>query len=190
MAEIAAFLARYARQAGSVEIVGFGLTNSTQRSARKKVPIVAASDYPTCKATYVTLRIYPETLDPSAVTARLGIEPSSWQRRGEGRRPGFPPARLHGWFLSSEGVVDSCDVREHLDWLLARVGVKGEAIDALQAAGCRMDVSCYWLSMSGHGGPTLTPRQMGELARLNLELWFDVYLGDIEGAEQAAESVE
>jgi len=38
-----------------------------------------------------------------------------------------------------------------------------------------MDVSCHWLSKNGHGGPRVTPSQMQEFARLNLELWFDVY---------------
>lgn len=39
-------------------------------------------DYPTCARTYATLRIYPGEIDPTEVTGRLGIEPSSWQRRG------------------------------------------------------------------------------------------------------------
>ena len=143
---------------------------------------VTVSDYPTCERTYATLRIYPESLDPSEVTARLGIEPSDWQRRGESRRPGSRPAKLHGWFLTTEGAMDSCDVRKHLDWLLARVGPRADAIRALQEDGCRMDVSCFWVSRSGHGGPSVLPAQMRELARLNLELWFDVYLGSSQDA--------
>jgi hypothetical protein len=53
---------------------------------------------------------------------------------------------------------------------------RADAVRGLQAGGCRMDVSCYWLSRSGHGGPAVSAAQMGELARLGLELWFDVYL--------------
>ncbi len=140
------------------------------------------SDYPTCERTYATLRIYPEALDPSDVTARLGIEPSDWQRQGESRKPGDRPAKLHGWFLSSEGAVESRDVRRHLDWLLARLTPRADAVVALQAEGCRMDVSCFWVSASGHGGPSVRPAQMGELARLGLELWFDVYLGSGQDA--------
>lgn len=135
------------------------------------------SDYPTCERTYATLRIYPELLDPADVTARLGIEPSDWQRRGESRKPGDRPAKLHGWFLTSEGLIESRDVRKHLDWLLSRIGPRAEAIHALQSNGCCMDVSCFWVSASGHGGPSVRPAQMGELARLGLELGFDVYLG-------------
>jgi hypothetical protein len=138
---------------------------------------VDVSDYPTCERTYATLRIYPESLDPSDVTVRLGIEPSDWQRRGEARKPGSRPAKLHGWFLSSERAVESRDVRKHLDWLLSLIVPRAYAILALQSDGCRMDVSCFWVSASGHGGPSVRPAQMSELARLDLELWFDVYLG-------------
>lgn len=122
------------------------------------------SDYPTCERTYATLRIYPESLDPAEVTARLGIEPTEWQRRSESRRPGSRPAKLHGWFLTSEGALDSRDVRKHLDWLLARVRPRADALLALQASGCHMDVGCFWVSASGHGGPSVRPAQMRELA--------------------------
>jgi hypothetical protein len=140
------------------------------------------SDYPTCERTYATLRIYPESLDPSEVTARLGIEPSDWQRCGESRKAGSRPAKVHGWFLSSEAAVDSQDVRRHMDWLLSSIVPRADAILALQSHGCRMDVSCFWVSASGHGGPSVRPVQMRELARLNLELWFDVYLGSDQDA--------
>jgi hypothetical protein len=139
-----------------------------------------ASDYPTCDKTYATLRIYPESLDPAEVTKRLRIEPTHSQRRGESRKPGAPPTKLHGWFLCSEGAVESRDVRRHLDWLLSQITPQADAILALQSEGCRMDVSCFWISASGHGGPSVLPAQMGELARLGLELWFDVYFGGSE----------
>ena len=38
-----------------------------------------------------------------------------------------------------------------------------------------MTVNCIWYSRSGHGGPTLWPEDMADLARLNLECTFDVY---------------
>jgi hypothetical protein len=135
-------------------------------------------DYPTCAKTYVTLRIYPEKLDPTQVTEQLRIEPSSWQRKGDVRNPGGKVPRtysLNGWFLSSEGALVSRDVRRHLDWLLGQIGAQADALLALQGEGCQMDVFCYWLSRSCGGGPTISPRQMAELARLHLELAFDVY---------------
>lgn len=135
-------------------------------------------EYPTCARTYATLCVYPGDVDPDEVTARLGIEPSERQRRGEvSPRPDRPPraATLNGWFLGSRGRVDSRDSRRHIDWLLDRLEPKAEALRALQATGCRMSISCYWLSRSGHGGPTVPPAQMRRLAALDVALWFDVY---------------
>ena len=135
-------------------------------------------DYPTCAGTYTTLRIYPGEIDPAAVTDRLGIEPSKWQRRGEPTRHAGGPSKvapLNGWFLESRGQVDSRDSRRHVDWLLDRVEPSAEALRSLQGAGCRMDISCFWTSRSGHGGPTIPPDQMRRLAALDIELWFDFY---------------
>ena len=50
-----------------------------------------------------------------------------------------------------------------------------EALRELQAAGCRTDVFCYWLSESGHGGPMLCPGTISRLSQANLEIEFDVY---------------
>ena len=77
-------------------------------------------------------------------------------------------------------------MRRHLDWLLSIIVPRADMIGALQSEGCRMDVSCFWASASGHGGPSVRPDQMGELARLGLELWFDVYLGSGQDAEPGA----
>ena len=146
------------------------------------------NDYPTCARTFATLRIYPERLTPAEVTSRLGIEPSRSQQKGDpltkSKQPVF--ARMHGWFLTSEGAVESRDVRRHLDWLLEQLGPRADAVRSLQADGCSMDISCYWLSFSGHGGPSVSPGQMRELARLGLELWFDVYFGGSAAPEPGA----
>src|SRR5262249_31229863 len=80
------------------------------------------------------------------------------------------------------GAGAARDGRRPVAWWLSRLTPLADAVRALQADGCRMDVSCFWVSASGHGGPSVRPAQMGELARLNLELWFDVYLGSGQDA--------
>ncbi|WP_159452347.1 DUF4279 domain-containing protein [Singulisphaera sp. GP187] len=135
-------------------------------------------DYPTCARTYATLLIYPNAVDPAMVTERLGIEPSSWQRRGEViPRTNRPPkvAELSGWFLTSKSQVESKDSRRHVAWLLDQIASKSAVIRSLQETGCTMAISCYWLSKDGHGGPTMPPSQMKTLGELNIELWFDIY---------------
>ncbi|MHC5539745.1 DUF4279 domain-containing protein [Singulisphaera rosea] len=128
--------------------------------------------------TFATFRVYPGEMDPSMITDRLRLQPSSWQRQGElvfsSRRPPRP-APINGWFLTSRDQVDSRDSRPHIDWLLDRLTPKAEAVRALQDEGCKMDISCFWLSKLGNGGPELPPAQMRRLADLNIMLWFDFY---------------
>lgn len=130
--------------------------------------------YPSCEGTCATLRIFPRALDPDEVTKRLGVEPTATQR--EVARPGAAPARLHAWLLSSEGQVDSRDLRRHLDWIVGKLAGKGPSLDALRREGAVMDVGCVWLSSQARGGPTLSTPQMQALASLGLEVWLDVRL--------------
>lgn len=136
-------------------------------------------EYGTCLETRATLLIYPDQVSPHDVTERLGLEPTRLNVVGEehvnklGRRR---VVKINGWFLSSEGHVHSLDLRRHLDWLLARIAPRADALNDLQSvSGLRMSVACAWYSRSGHGGPTLWPEQMNALSELNLECSFDVY---------------
>lgn len=141
-------------------------------------PTMYDDHYATCQRTYATLCIYSGDADPSVVTKRLGIEPSSSQRRVDAEAlesAKSKRAAVNGWFLESQGLVESRDSRRHIDWLLDRVEAKADALRSLQELGCRTEISCFWMSQEGHGGPALTPIQMQRLAQLNLELWFDFY---------------
>ena len=134
-------------------------------------------DYPTCARTYATLLIYTGNIDPSSVTERLGIEPTSWQRRGEPTHQVDRPSRiapLSGWFLTSRGHVESKDSRRHVDWLLTRLECVAHVVRSLQSEGCQMQIACYWHSRQGQGGPSVSPSQMRLLGDLEIELWFDI----------------
>lgn len=127
-------------------------------------------EYATCAATYATLRIYTGELDPSTVTRALGLKPNQVLIKGE------QSARLNGWLLSSQNLVKSRDVRRHVDWLLQQVSESRlELIKSQSEAEIWMDVFCYWRSMDGHGGPSLSSKQMRTLAELNLNIGFDCY---------------
>src|SRR5688572_7753401 len=134
--------------------------------------------YETCERTLATLWIGGENLDPAFVTSQLGIEPSETPKKGEIKRSsrGFSrKVKKGGWFLSSEGHVDSKDVRRHLDWLLAcLIPARNRILELQKIEGIRMSVNCLWWSVGGMGGPTLWPEQMSLLAELNLECGFDV----------------
>ncbi len=133
--------------------------------------------YPTCEETYATLRIYPDALDPDEVTERLGVTPTKVQRVGDKR--GSYTCDLNGWFLCSNGQVHSRDSRRHIDWILDQVESCAEELENIRKSGGRADISCSWLSASGHGGPTVSPHQSNRLAALGLDCWFDVYFHEL-----------
>jgi len=129
-----------------------------------------SDDYATCAETYATLRVYTGKIPPQQVTADLRLSPSKLLNESEDR------AHPNGWLLSSKGNVDSLDVRRHVDWLLQRIFDRRTELLALQnQPGVWMDVFCYWRSKDGHGGPSLSPKQMKALAELNLTIGFDCY---------------
>jgi hypothetical protein len=131
-------------------------------------------DYPTCKATYATLRIYHDDLEPEVVSSRLAITASKSQKKGQSIGTNRI-APVGGWFLTSENHVNSKDVRRHVDWILTQLAGKEDQFLKLQDEGYETDIFCYWLSASGHGGPELDPELMQRLVSLRLIIGFDVY---------------
>lgn len=128
-------------------------------------------NYETCYKTYATFRIYTGEIDPNKITEILNIEPSEVILKGMGRRKNF----VNGWFISSEDKIDSKDSRRHIDWLLNQIYPLKDKILELISKDYKIDISCYWSSMHGTGGPTLSPYQMKKLSELNIEIWFDFY---------------
>ena len=140
----------------------------------ERTPAVYDDDYPTCKSTYATLRIYHDELDPDVISSRLLLTPSESQKKGQVLGPDRE-APVGGWFLSSNDQVSSKDVRRHVVWLLDQMAGREEQFLQLQDEGYRTDIFCYWLSASGHGGPELDPEIMQRLVSLRLKIGFDVY---------------
>ena len=119
-------------------------------------------NYPTCAETYATLRIYSTSSD---VSERLNLTPTKTSIKED----------LNGYFYSTENIVESKDVRRHIDYLIEKFNDKVEILNEIQSDGSQIDISCYWFSQDGHGGPTLSPKQLTELGKLNIEIWFDIY---------------
>lgn len=134
-------------------------------------------EYSTCEFTFAELRIYGHDLDPEEITATLGLQPTTSQKRGELKTGRFSTRTtpIGGWFLSSEGVIHSKDVRDHLAWLLRLIAPKSDQLRLLQDRDdTRMSVDCIWWSAHATGGPALWPEQMRVLSELNLECSFDI----------------
>ena len=74
---------------------------------------------------------------------------------------------VNGWFLSSDGSVNSQELGRHVDWLLD--SVSGSELLGLQVErGVQADIFCFFEATQG--GPEFHPGLMSRLARLGLPL--------------------
>ena len=133
-------------------------------------------NYETCKKTYVTLRVYCDNMQPDALTEFLGIIPTETQTKGQKNELRVNKLiERNGWFLTSENIITSKDSRRHIDYLADKLLPIKAKLKSLTQDGNKVDISCFWESESGHGGPTLSQQQLSKLADLGVELWFDIY---------------
>ena len=149
--------------------------------------------YSACSETFSTLRVYHDIISPSEVTTRLGIQPTRQYVKGERRGSRSKVFDFNGWFLASSETVDSLDSRRHIDWIVDQLWDRKKEIQKMLKEGFTIDISSYWVSTSGNGGPTISPYQMARLADLQIEVWWDIYVPNdvpkcIEDAEQGAPS--
>lgn len=131
-------------------------------------------DFPTCRKTFSTLRIFSDTLQPEFISTTLGITPTDKFVKGDLHGNGRFSRKFNGWLLSSEHAIDSKDSRKHVNWLVSVVANRETELKTLREMGAEIDISCLWIS-SGQGGPIMSPLQMKELCRLELEIWWDIY---------------
>jgi hypothetical protein len=120
----------------------------------------------------VELRVYCGELDPSEVSARLGLEPTEVLRRGAKVTNSAAKTRVHkinGWFLSSERRVAALDAAAHVEWLLTALSPKTrELAGLLQMDGVEARIACIgWIREAG-AGLSLAPTQLRSLADLNI----------------------
>lgn len=131
--------------------------------------------YPACADTHSTLRVYHDHITPSEITSILGVQPTSQMIKGDKDYEAGGNFELNGWFLSSSDEVESFDSRRHIDWIVDQIVDKKKEILRMIQDGFRIDISSFWISSSGNGGPTLSPYQMSRLADLQIETFWDVY---------------
>ena len=134
-------------------------------------------NYSSCEATHVTLCVYPKEGGPESVSKSLGLTPTSFQKVGELSKT-KSIAQIDAWFLSSKGKVSSKDSRRHIDWILKKLEGKKRNIRGLSKKGARVELSCYWLSKTGNGGPSHFPDQLIKIGGLGIEFYYDFYSMD------------
>jgi hypothetical protein len=132
----------------------------------------------------VHFRFAGETLDPQAVTARLGIEPDWAQRRGD------PLVRSNGetlgqtengiWSLTSVGRVRSLNIVTHLSALLELLRPVASAVAELAAEYPAFFFMVYTSDELPRGrGFGLSPPLLAEIAALGAAVDLDFYCDDL-----------
>lgn len=133
-------------------------------------------NYESCDNTFLTLRVYCDKNNPDEISSLLGIKPTSFQIKGQ--EIGMTKKReikINGWFLTTEDLIKSKDCRRHLDYMTSQLIPIKTKLKKLINDGAKIDISCFWSSKNGQGGPTLSQKQFLELAELEIDLWFDIY---------------
>ena len=138
-----------------------------------------------CDKVCIELIIYPGGMCPLDVTNLLGIQPTNYMAISEERRnietESSRYKKVNIWHLSSESFIQSTDINRHIDWLTEKLKNCFQALEQLQNTdGINMYVVCtWWVNIDG-GGPILRPKQMRDLADLNLKCAFDFQYYGIE----------
>lgn len=154
-------------------------------------------EYATCEETYATLRFINEDGSPKVVTDLLQVTPTRRTTKGEDHiwaegewraRPNNRPAKMSSWSLCTRRRLCSRDARRHIDHLLDQLAGKDSAVAQLRHQGWQGEITVFWVSKSGHGGPTLHPACMSRLGQLGLTLWFDVYFNESEASPEVLEN--
>ena len=140
-------------------------------------------DYDGCAETHARLRIMDADLNPDEISCILEIEPTAVHHKEI-------PSALSGWFLETNGIIESKDARHHIDWIIDKVSGKDEAFRKLHECGYLIDLCVVWFSECGHGGPIINSAHMFELSKLDIELQFDIYVKNIKFNDSGVEQID
>lgn len=123
----------------------------------------------------VSLRVFGPDLEPTRLTDALGIEPSLSYRRGApvSARHIDAKRRQGMWLLESSSSPDS-PLEQHITSLLERLSDTSSWLDHTQPF--ERDLFCGVFLTHQNSGLSLPPAVIKDIARLGLELNFDLYV--------------
>ena len=75
--------------------------------------------------------------------------------------------------LATQKYVQSKELEDHLKYILKGLEPYHETLDSLPDH--TRNISVYWLSSHGHGGPEISAETMKALGNLGISLWIDCY---------------
>jgi len=120
----------------------------------------------------VSLRLSGDDLDPAAVTARLGVEPTRAWRTGDWSETHKRPRPKGGWIL--EGPAgEPRDLDAKIKALLAALPHNPDLWRELAAF--KPDMFCGLFMLDSNAETALTPATLAMLAERGLTLGLDIY---------------
>jgi hypothetical protein len=134
---------------------------------------------------FATLRFSGDRLDPEQISAIVRVSPTKAWRKGEryfaGSRAGHLVGRTGTWFLATDDLVKSHDLRQHLEFLtnLLSQGPQDqrdrltELKEIMVRDDLKADVSCFWHGKAGEQPPEIPPERTKKLRSLPAEIETD-----------------
>jgi hypothetical protein len=131
----------------------------------------------------VSLRISGDNLEPSEVTAELGLRPDVTGRRGEHIRGNARYAVYETGIWVHSYEEGSLVFEDRLDAFISTLEARAEAVRALTTrAGVGAELFLGFSAGNGQGGFTLSASLLGRIAALGLDLTLDLYPPTVDTA--------
>lgn len=125
-----------------------------------------------CVETYVTLRIFSDSLHPDEIGEILGIKATEARPRDLNSK--YRPRREHNFWGWDTRTCKSTENLDHIKKVIDILDGKEDRLDKLRDLGCDLDLYSFWVG-NGQGGPFLDISTMRSLCDLGLEIGWDTY---------------
>lgn len=135
-------------------------------------------------SSFATLRFAGDALDPDEISGVLKRKPTRAYRKGEQYKPGLRSPELIGktglWYFSTNGLVPSNNLRDHLDLLIRLISPFDDQGHRLKQLREIMDkrnlqahLSLFWRGVPGAEKPTISPVETDVFKRLPADIDVD-----------------
>jgi hypothetical protein len=158
------------------------MERSLMRRASQLGTSTIASEADGTVKTYAILRFAGEQLDPCEISKILGVAPTRAYRKGEeyfaGPRTGMVRGRIGIWLLSTDELVDSRDLEQHISYLMKLIfeDDRDRTVRLHQLIvdrGLKAHVSCFWHGKAGGCAPEIAASAIDAFNQLPADIETD-----------------
>ena len=123
----------------------------------------------------VSLRIASKILNCSDISKILDLQPTKQFKIGESYSKRYPKKlREENFWIYILEIDKKVLLEDQLEKMVALIEEKKESI--IKLSDCHIDIFCGYFSNNGQGGIGLESKIMGKLAKLKIDLIFDIYV--------------